>query len=758
MYQSHDHNKGDSDLLTLLLQDPIDSWGAIYRRIQTRSQEAKDRYYRNESPFQLALKAKERKWEAHSSAINDITLDREHSTVPTKKSHTTRIHVLEALILVDPDAILWRDDEGRTPLHTACSAGRSFEILQWLLEQEKTRRQQCVGKGSVCSKGLEDVGAMSEGNATFRTDHPGGALALHSVAACSVFDDFYFRTNGHVTEGGAAVDDTTYLKCMEQFERCPVPVKLSPNILAAYASTTAVIKANPNAMWDRDCEGEIPLHCAASWGNIGTVLALLNGATDGELQEDKIISTRPAVTSAALILNDRRKNSLDCACERVVAFGVRGKRDYFPPITTSSVEDRREIPVTVSERSSAREDIVREDPFRGSGIGRSRIGVGSAKVNEYKDRGSALRTSISTGDRRTSFSSSFILSGGLFGLHNDQPNSDVLRASFTSRRRPVHPVRGIALDEDGDEEFVKVELLACAACGHFGFERNLGVEKISLQTLHARASNVEGSCPARSEQSRSDSFHLVHEVIKLGCPPEVVWHAASKYPFEVTTKDAMGRVPLSLACERLVGALAVDDEEMKAKHYCVDPATPQGSDLVSDRNESDNFNAARTLVESFFLGDSTSLPDFPTIDGNSSSCAARNQEMPQVERSIPSTTSSSILPPTNDGCKSSPILAPKQQESFAEASFAVEIINMLLYSSVFGSKAMASTPNDERRLPLHIILEAVPWIDVREEEENNPDQNESSSSKETKIEQTKLVDSLIDAYPRALESRDGILL
>jgi hypothetical protein len=68
---------------------------------------------------------------------------------------------------------------------------------------------------------------------------------------------------------------------------------------------------------------------------------------------------------------------------------------------------------------------------------------------------------------------------------------------------------------------------------------------------------------------------------------------------------------------------------------------------------------------------------------------------------------------------------------------------------------MASTLNNEGRLPLHIIIEAVPWVDFGEKGGNNHDDNYTLFPKERRIEQTKIIESLIDAYPRALESRDG---
>jgi hypothetical protein len=108
-------------------------------------------------------------------------------------------------------------------------------------------------------------------------------------------------------------------------------------------------------------------------------------------------------------------------------------------------------------------------------------------------------------------------------------------------RKPVHPEIGLEpLDDDGMEEFSKAELLTMASSGCFG------------------GSGSERGLP---NMRNSDVFHFVHELIKLKQPPEVIWHAARKNSFEVTTNDVAGRVPLHLACERLVQAVAAGDED-----------------------------------------------------------------------------------------------------------------------------------------------------------------------------------------------------
>jgi hypothetical protein len=344
---------------------------------------------------------------------------------------------------------------------------------------------------------IQTDGAQLDRNATLRTDFPGGGLALHAVAACTVFDDLYFRTSGHAKEYGAAGDDSMYSMCLKRLSDCPVKVKIVPQTLSAFASTWIIIQANPKAISDRDCEGEIPLHGATSFGNIGSVVALLD-AEEG---------------TQALALNDRQKSPLSLACERVVAFSVHRK----DALATTAAARR-------SEQNSLRISINRDDPFgEMDGISGSRLRVSTS----HRDRGSSVRSSLST---------SFVLSGGRFG----NQNSDTLRYSFTSPRKKVHPVFGLeTLDEDGEEELTKVELLTMAACG----------------LLFAKQANDHSS------KVEATTFYFLHELIKLDQPPEVIWHAACKNPLEVTTKDASGSVPLFLACQRLARAVVAEDED-----------------------------------------------------------------------------------------------------------------------------------------------------------------------------------------------------
>ena len=649
--RSMDHLDGDNqehsgfDLRGLLSQDPIKSWGAIHEYIQEHPHEVKDRYYRNESPLQLALRSTEYEEQCgYFAAFGDIPLEVvEASSKPDdltyKKPSVNKIDVLKAITDADSDIIHWRDDEGRTPLHTACYTGCSSEILQWLLDEEEAVMQNS---------------SETDKNATLRTDFPSGALSLHTIAGCSSFQ---------IKQDGAGISESVYSRCIQRFQLCPVQIEITPTILSAYASTATIINANPQAVWDRDCEGELPLHSATSFGNVGSVLALLS-----------------AVEEQALILNDRQKSPLSCACERVVAFSVHKKEN----IGRSAAAARRE------EQNSLRVSIDREDPFGDDGDGRGIVARRRANANLTSSTNRAgrlnLRESTTSGDQqgygtsvRSSLSNPFVLSGGRFGMDANQSNNDPLRFSFTSPRQPVHPINGLgALDLDGEEEFCKVELLARAACGFLHDNRN------------------------------GDEFFLVHQLINLDQTPEVVWHAACKYSHEVTLKDARGCVPLHLACERLARSTVVKNDHEIEKQQSFSSESGHSSDH--------SFTAGRTFVESFLLGGSSHLFEFHAHVNEESSSSLRDDVRESNEHRMPSSSRRLSIAPRH------------------EKKFAVEIINMLLFSEKFGSKEMASVQNDVGRLPLHIIVDAVHW--TGDNDESHP------------------IRSIIDAYPPALEVRD----
>lgn len=96
-----DDNNRDGNIIGLhsLLTHTISDWGIIHRYIKRHPSKAQERYYRNESPLQLALRARERrnKVGATSEGVKAIG----------------RIHVLQALADADPSSIHSRDSEGK---------------------------------------------------------------------------------------------------------------------------------------------------------------------------------------------------------------------------------------------------------------------------------------------------------------------------------------------------------------------------------------------------------------------------------------------------------------------------------------------------------------------------------------------------------------------------------------------------------------------------------------------------------------------
>lgn len=77
------------DLHSLLSPQTIEDWGIICRHIQRHPHHARERYYRNESPLQLALTA--------------------------RGDSKERMDVLKSLLDADPASIHSRDEEGKSP-------------------------------------------------------------------------------------------------------------------------------------------------------------------------------------------------------------------------------------------------------------------------------------------------------------------------------------------------------------------------------------------------------------------------------------------------------------------------------------------------------------------------------------------------------------------------------------------------------------------------------------------------------------------
>ena len=175
--------------------------------------------------------------------------------ITTSQSTIQRIHILQALVNADSPSIHGRNEEGFTSLHSACSAGLSWEILHWLIETEGQLEFQ-----SKRNHGNRDIG--TERNVTMRTRVLGRALPLHLIAACPVFEDSSFHH--HDDSGSDRILSTTHIHC----PRLPLSLyhqlqcAVTPKLLSAFASTTIIQQAYPQAIWEKDCEGEIPLHAA----------------------------------------------------------------------------------------------------------------------------------------------------------------------------------------------------------------------------------------------------------------------------------------------------------------------------------------------------------------------------------------------------------------------------------------------------------------------------------------------------------------
>ena len=653
------------------------SWKAIHDYIQRHPREARERHYRHESPLQLALKAKGgdggdggRRDDGPSAAIG-------------------RRHVLRALAAADPASLHSRDEEGHTCLHTACAAGRSEDALRWLMEAERASME--------VDDRPSDGSLLPEWNVTLRTDFPSGALPLHLIAACARFDC------SSVSDRTAPPDHPLHF--MDRIPRTNIP-----NIMCAYNNTTRIRQACPMAIWDRDCEGEIPLHAAASWGSVGSVLSLLIGAAQGGSLE---------LRRAALMVDDRNKTPLAHACERVCSMCVQGAR-----VSPTDRSVRRKP----SDRgpSSVRRSIAREDPFEAS---ISSAGHNGGRRSSLRRTGSRRRRIPGCGSsfRRSSISSSFV--GGIGDVNPDgdgtpDESAEHFRASFISPRRVIDPCRGLAkLDLDGEEEFLKVEMLARAASGscELTFYDNPTKSNASIETS-------------------ANHFLLLHSVIGLDCRPEVVWHAAVKYPHEVPQTDAFGRTPLFIACERL--AALYSSHAVKTQTSLAE-STKEASSLSHEprscerKNGSNDEDKCTRFMESFLLGGDFTL------------------SLVQTSNLHPSTHSTKPHPvqPNQLRKKTSRVDIDKEagdDDLIKNLSLIQEVISFLLHSPQFGGKMTACTASAKNVLPLHVVLEAgLQWADSVEATSLKKDNQFDDSDKSNTV-----VQMLVDAYPRALEVQD----
>ena len=428
---------------------------------------------------------------------------------------------------------------GRTPIHTACSAGRSPEVLQWLFKVEEASREQ-NGESST------------EQSITLRTDYPGGALALHSIAACTSFDTISTSdcTNHHPL--------TTY----------PLLCEVTDNVISAYESTTIIRNEYPQAILEVDCEGEIPLHAAASWGSVGSVFSLLVGAGDID---------NHGFARAALTRDDRGKTPLDRACERLCSMSMA-----------------RDSP-RASTNSNSRQSLIRDDPFDTT-ISNS-LDEGRASLQRNSSQRSRRRIPGCGSSFRASLSSSFVLGRG---DSTGDIGEQLLRDSFVSPRRQVDPVYGLELlDCDGIEELAKIELLARAGYGFF----------------------------ETTMSHNNDNFQFLHAVIALGCSPEIIWHVCATKKHQVEEKDEFCRTPLILACERFA-SLYSQQHNKKVSSGMGKPLHEQSdytNEGVADTgNEESMDEACCSVVESLLTGGN--------LLKNSQNVSESSTNQPQLQR------------------------------------------------------------------------------------------------------------------------------
>jgi len=337
----------------------------------------------------------------------------------------------------------------------------------------------------------------------------------------------------------------------------------------------------------------------------------------------------------------------------------------------------------------------------------------------------------------------------------------ILRASFISPRIPIDPIRGLEpLDRDGEEEFVKVELLARAAYGFFdvGNEscKDDGLEDISIANeTKPIASLVE-----------LDRFKLLHAVVALGCRAEIIWHAAARCPHQVEERDEFGRVPLYLACERLAmlhsrhvanRQVTVTEEtagETASDGTSNDEVQEDGTPEIAGSTEDSNSNDGiyRKFVESLLLGGDMSI--LQAGKANNVTQATRSQDPSQPP---PLPVSPSLME-----IEKKPRLDTVCDEDLMEhISITQETINILIHSPLFGEPEMASVPNcegAEGRLALHTVLEAgMQWFEdgFHDFSGDKEELNNGHAQVVGRDNSKSMVQILVDAYPRALEIQDG---
>lgn len=108
------------------------------------------------------------------------------------------------------------------------------------------------------------------------------------------------------------------------------------------------------------------------------------------------------------------------------------------------------------------------------------------------------------------------------GSRPDAGRRSFWRKSFINRRLPMDGTTELRRELHGEwmEHFQKLEIIA-----------------------------IEGSRVIDKQKRRK--MPLLHSVVALGCPPEVVWHAAATYPDQVAQSDENGRTPLHYVAQSI---------------------------------------------------------------------------------------------------------------------------------------------------------------------------------------------------------------
>ena len=724
-----------STLFGLLLSDRRRDWSAVRDHVLSHPSSAAAPYYRDETPLQLALRARDGRKTDGSGESDDIPAGE-------KPEEVTRIDALEALACADPPSVLSRRDaEGRTALHTAASSGRSADVLRWLVGAEAgLAAEACTTDNS--EEDCEEDQSRREPSAALRTDHPGGALPLHLAAACPSFDPSPGDCCG-LSCGEAALVSSLVI--------CPV----TPAVLAAYASTEVVREANPGAVWEVDCDGETPVHSSA-WGGVGSLVSLLLGAAgdSSSSEEDRSANLRRAASARDV----RGKTPLDRACERLRCLcvhagprcgGPRGRSDgSLGGCAATRGRDPFGPGPAVDPFAPPGDGAGRRADFARAGSGRRIPGCGSGFLGPSR-----------------SLSSSFVGGTGGLELEDGDEVSDTmadshdrasrLREPFVMRRRAVHPRFGLeGLDDDGLEELSKAVLLLRASYGRLG----------------------PGGAP----------FRAVHAAVASGCPPEVVWHAAATFPRQVGERDEFGRTPLCVACERLallhaergaaerlmeaLSSAAADGHEDTEVGEAANALglVGKGEEEEEDVDEEDydddpRSRAARRLVESILFGDdAVSVQDLLLASATAKRTAGAggvpNDHDGEGGNDDDMRTSDcdDLARRRAEGAEAAEKDAAARFRSDADALH--EVIGMLVHSESFGRPGAVSAPDADGRLPLHHLLgSGVQFADG-----NDPDPDAmrrvSGRTRTESAVMTSVADPLrllIGAYPASLEVRDG---